>query len=309
MNTPVLVIAFNRPSTLRVLLEQLRSVGATQVFFAVDGPRTTRPEDGPKVAEVKALIRDFFEPSPERCLFQTENLGIRRGPPAAITWFFSHVSEGIILEDDCIPGDDFFPFMAWGLTQYRDQPRVKLLAGFNRFGDIGGPSSFQFIKSAMIWGWASWRRAWAEYDPNFELWSQEQNRRKLRLWLGSFPVWDYWREAVEMVRQGQLVTWDVAWCWSVFLGKGLVVMPRTSLVRNIGFSGDGTNTTGGVGSDERSQVSAGSLKPPYLPPRRQEPNLSLQGRIDRKEFWRTDLLLTTRLKHRLKSLLVGKHVS
>jgi hypothetical protein len=296
LKIPVLVIAFNRPSTLKVLLAALMKAGATDVYFAVDGPRPQRLDEPAKVEEVKALIWNTFSPAPDHCLFQESNLGIRRGPPTAISWFFSLVNEGIILEDDCIPGEDFFPFAAWSLDRYRDEPRVKMIAGFNRFGSIPGRASFRFVKSAMIWGWASWRRAWADYDPEFTKWTAETDRRRLRQWLGAFPVRDYWREAVAMVSKGQLVTWDVAWCWTVFNCRGLVVMPRTSLIRNIGFDGDGTNTVGGAASDDRSRILAGELRPPYAEPKKVVPDLGLQRQIDRAEFWRTSQVFVSRLK-------------
>lgn len=112
LNLPVLVIAFNRPETLAVLLGALRQAGATNVYFAVDGPRAGRPDDQARVAAVKALIQNEFAPAPDHCLFQPANRGIRWAPPAAISWFFSQVEEGAILEDDCIPGEDFFPLSA-----------------------------------------------------------------------------------------------------------------------------------------------------------------------------------------------------
>jgi hypothetical protein len=293
VNTPILVIAFNRPETLRVLLQALRAQNCQNVYFAVDGPRTQRPDDAPKVGQVKELIDEVFAPSAERCLYQGTNLGIRKGPPAAITWFFSQVEEGIILEDDCIPGEGFFPFVNWALNEYRSEDRVKVISGFNRFSPQSWPESFRFVKTAMIWGWASWRRAWKDYDPEMRSWDDPQVRRKFRRWAGSFPVYDFWRESIHCVQSGRLVTWDVAWCWTVFQQEGLGVFPRVSLIQNIGFGDDATNTGGG---DERALVRAGVLSTPYLAPSQLAPDRALQRALDRKEFWRTALTLGGRLK-------------
>jgi hypothetical protein len=305
MNVPVLVIAFNRSSTLRVLLDRLLSVGASDVYFAIDGPRPGRPDDVAKVEAVKRAIQDTFNPDDGHFLVQSKNLGIRRGPPAAISWFFSMVELGVILEDDCIPGDDFFPFMAWALERYKNEDRVKMIAGFNRFGRIPGPESFRFIKSAMIWGWASWRRAWVDYDPEFIRWGTPEDRRKLDRWLGSFPVRDYWREAMAMVSRGQLITWDTAWCWTIFNQQGLVVLPSVSLIQNIGFGSDATNTNSNGTVDERSLIMPTSLPPPYREPKRMMPDNRLQRRIDRKEFWRTDSLIITIAWKHLRSYLIS----
>jgi len=310
LKVPVLVIAFNRSSTLRVLLDRLLSVGASDVYFAIDGPRPGRPDDVAKVEAVKRAIQDAFNPDDGHFLVQSKNLGIRRGPPAAISWFFSMVEMGIILEDDCIPGDDFFPFMAWTLERYKNNENVKMIAGFNRFGRIPGPESFRFIKSAMIWGWASWRRAWVDYDPEFIRWRTPEDKRKLDRWLGPFPVRDYWREAVAMVSRGQLITWDTAWCWTIFNLQGLVIMPSVSLIKNIGFGNDATNTTSNGNIDERSLIQPLHLSFPYREPKRMEPDYYLQYRINRKEFWRTDALITNRFwkcfRTVLKSFKLGE---
>jgi len=252
-----------------------------------------RPEDASKVAQVKEVIRDECGPSEERCLYQSTNLGIRHGPPTAISWFFDQVDEGIILEDDCIPGEGFFSFVQWALDTYRDNERVKLVSGFNRFSPCPWPESCRFVKTSMIWGWASWRRAWTGYDSEMRSWDDPAVRRNFRRWAGSFPVYDAWRTSIEWVRIGKLVTWDVAWCWAVFQDQGLAVMPRVSLIRNIGFGLDSTNTFGG---DERAQVIPGRLAQPFVTPRKVAPDLHFQRRLDKKEFWRADDTLAGRLR-------------
>jgi hypothetical protein len=284
-SVPVLIIAFNRPSTLRVLLDRLAELGVREVYFAVDGPRSHRPEDFAKVQEVKALIDERFHPAKDHCLFQERNLGIRWAPPAAISWFFSKVEAGVILEDDCIPGESFFPFVQWALEKYEPVDQVKLVAGFNRFGESPFPESHRFIKTAYIWGWATWRRAWKDYDPYMARWTELDQRRKLDRWLGAFPVRDFWRETRDMVLRNSLVTWDVAWCWTVYNQRGLTVFPRVSLIQNIGFGEDATNTGGGA-SDPRSLIRAKSLPLPFVAPLRLAPDLKIQSQIDREEFWR-----------------------
>lgn len=292
MNTPVLVVGFNRPETLAVLLRTLQEHGATNLYFALDGPRVGHATDGQRVAESRALIEKAFHPHPSRCLYQSSNLGIRKGPPAAITWFFEQVEEGIILEDDCIPSEDFFPFVQGALEKYRHVDQVKLISGFNRFSPQPWPESYRFVKTAMIWGWASWRRAWSKYDPDMKSWDHPLARREFRTWAGSFPVFDYWRTTIDWVRIGKIVTWDVAWCWTVFSDRGLGVMPRVSLIRNIGFGSDSTNTQSG---DAREKVLPGRLPQPYIGPERLRPDRTLQRRLDRAEFWRTDDTVTGRL--------------
>jgi hypothetical protein len=54
---------------------------------------------------------------------------------------------------------------------------------------------------------------------------------------------------VEANAKGTLKTWAVFWYASVFQRRGLCLHPRSSLVKNIGFDGSGTNC-GGDGKDK-----------------------------------------------------------
>lgn len=48
-----------------------------------------------------------------------------------ITCFFENESEGIILEDDCLPSDSFFSFCSTLLEKYMDDDRIGHIPGSN----------------------------------------------------------------------------------------------------------------------------------------------------------------------------------
>ncbi|HEY7823002.1 MAG TPA: hypothetical protein VIG24_09225, partial [Acidimicrobiia bacterium] len=101
MTEPVLIIAFNRPDHLKVLIERLREVQPRSIYLAVDGPRG--PQDEAQVRECQALASTIDWTEDVHTQFQDSNLGCGNGVTAAITWFFDNVGRGIILEDDIIP--------------------------------------------------------------------------------------------------------------------------------------------------------------------------------------------------------------
>ena len=80
-------------------------------------------------------------------------------------FFVATAPQGIILEDDCLPGEDFFRYAAAALDFYRDDPQVMHINGSSFFPlREETPYSAFFYRYAHIWGWASWRRAWKYYD-------------------------------------------------------------------------------------------------------------------------------------------------
>ncbi len=52
-----------------------------------------------------------------------------------LNWFFENVEQGIILEDDCVPNESFFPFCQELLERYRDDLRVMQISGTNYLFD------------------------------------------------------------------------------------------------------------------------------------------------------------------------------
>src|SRR5688572_19370360 len=102
-DTPVLFIIFNRPDLTKQVFEAIRKAKPSRLYIAADGPRENILGEGEKCNEARRIASDIDWECKVRTLFRDENLGCGKGPTNAITWFFSHETEGIILEDDCLP--------------------------------------------------------------------------------------------------------------------------------------------------------------------------------------------------------------
>lgn len=59
---------------------------------------------------------------------------MRYAPANSYKNAFDHTEQLIVLEDDCVPHRDFFPYMAEMLERYKDDTRIGLISGFNHFG-------------------------------------------------------------------------------------------------------------------------------------------------------------------------------
>lgn len=152
-SVPILFIVFNRPDPTQQVFEKIRQIRPQQLFIAADGPRENQPDDKINCAQVRAIINRIDWDCQVQTLFSEKNLGCGKAVSNAITWFFEHVEEGIILEDDCVPDVSFFDFCKAMLEQYRNNPHVMMISGTSfLYNRIESRESYFFSKYYSIWG-------------------------------------------------------------------------------------------------------------------------------------------------------------
>lgn len=233
---PILFIVFNRLETAMAVLAAIAVERPARLYIAADGPRVARPEEASRTKQVReAVLAAIDWPCDVRVQFQEHNLGCRRGVVAAIDWFFANEPEGIILEDDVVPSPDFFRFCADMLDRYRDEPRVMMVSGTNLLGAGVESDTFFFSSLGSIWGWASWRDAWAKYDVDMKGWG-EPLAAQLRKRHGHATA-RYLRHIFDFHHKHAVDTWDTQWSYTVHAQDGLAVMTSSNLIRNIGIIG------------------------------------------------------------------------
>ncbi len=243
--SPVLFLVFNRPDTTERVFEAIRRAKPPRLYVAADGPRTTRENEASLCEATRQIATKVDWPCEVHTLFRTENLGCKVAVSSAIDWFFDHEPEGMILEDDCLPEPSFFPYCDELLAKYRDDERVGMISGDNFISRQWQPEeSYYFSKINHIWGWASWRRAWAHYDVNVSNWPTHNAQKLLRK---VFPRCKqsqrYWQDQFDKVHLGEIDTWDYQWTLTCFAKAYLSCMPKVNLITNIGFGANATHTT------------------------------------------------------------------
>lgn len=245
MSAPaVLFIVFNRPDTTAQVLAAIRRARPARLYVAADGPRADRPHELALCEHVRRTAMQVDWPCEVRSLFRERNLGCRVAVSTAIDWFFEHEEAGVILEDDCLPSPDFFPYCAELLERHREDERVMAICGSN-YAKLGRSSaaSYYFSYFADVWGWATWRRAWRLYDRDMLRWPAFKQQGGL-VTLSGGRAWHeaYWEEKFNAVAAHQIDTWDYQWIFSVIDQHGLACYPVRNLVSNLGFRSDATHT-------------------------------------------------------------------
>jgi hypothetical protein len=232
---------------LRQVIDAIRPVAPTRLFVACDGPNPTRPGEAEKVAATRAVIEHEIDwPCHIERLYSDVNQGCRLGVSRAISWFFEQVEEGIILEDDCVPHTDFFPYCTNLLERYRHDTRVWCISGNNfQNGQWRGDSSYYFSRYNHCWGWASWRRCWKHYDCNLSQWPALRDSGLLSTIFEDPLERDYWNCIWQrFVDIGEPDSWCYIWTFTCLANSGLTALPNRNLVSNVGFGEDATHTTG-----------------------------------------------------------------
>jgi hypothetical protein len=167
---PILFLVFNRPETTARVFEAIRNAKPSRLYIAADGPRDFIYNEYAVCAKTREIASRVDWDCDVETLFRAENLGCKAAVSSAISWFFSHEEEGIILEDDCLPCESFFYFTTILLEKYRHDERIAHIAGSNfQDGKKVGDGSYYFSDLYNIWGWATWKRVWKDYDAELRL--------------------------------------------------------------------------------------------------------------------------------------------
>jgi hypothetical protein len=276
------MVAFNRPEKTRRVLEAVRAAAPRRLYLAVDGPRADVPSDVERCERTRRVLDDITWPCEVQRLYRPNNLGCKRGVAAAIDWFLAHEESGLILEDDCVPAADFFPFCADLLERYRDTPEVMMIGGHNELGTWDATeASYLFTRTAPIWGWATWRRAWARYDPAMTRWGDPATRAAVRSRM-SLTEYRIFSQKFDSVYEGRLDSWGFAWTLALLINGGVSVMPARNVITNIGFDSEATHTR--RPSRREGVVPTHPIERPLRHPPSTTPDNSFERALFKKRF-------------------------
>lgn len=275
--TPILFMVFNRLDTTKEVFRQIERVKPQKLYLAADGARDHVPDEGAKVKNVRSyLLNNITWECDVKTYFRDQNNGCRKACIDAIDWFFSHEEMGIILEDDCFPTVSFFYFCQELLKRYKNTYKIWHINGNNyNLNKRHLKYDYGFCNYPQVWGWATWKRAWLNYDSNLDGfdantiypfkkklgWSDKEYKIEQKKWI--------------LVKQSKIDTWDYQWHFSVFSNSGLCIVPRENQISNIGFSDKATHTKSF--DRHRAGLKTGELSFPLRHPQ----TLSVNKKVNR----------------------------
>lgn len=246
MNTPVLLITFNRSEHTRRVLEAIKAAKPKDLYVFQDGAREGNEKDMAKCDEVRRVIEDLTRNVDwvVHTLYSRKNLGCGPGPMTALNWFFSENEMGIVLEDDAVPHPDFFSYAEELLLRYKDDESVCAIGSMNVDTQKWGDGSYYFsMMNRNFCAWATWRRAWERFDLRLLDVSRRQLSKVLR-WYGCGVLErEYWCDRLDDVHKDGCGgrSWDMQFFMSIWLNHGKGIVPNVNLSSNIGIVGEATH--------------------------------------------------------------------
>jgi hypothetical protein len=243
LSTPCLLIIFNRPDTTKYVFDEIRKVRPIKLFVAADGPRLNIKKDQHQCKLAKKVIENIDWNCELFTRFRESNLGCKNSVTDSINWFFSHVDSGIILEDDCVPSQSFFLFCEQLLCRFHDDHRIGMISGNNHY-KITDEESYHFSKHGLIWGWATWKRAWIKNDLYMNLYKTVDIDNLFSNIFQSKKAIKYWKVILNSAFSNEIDTWDYQWAFARYINNLLTIRPNKNLVANIGFGKKAAHTKG-----------------------------------------------------------------
>lgn len=249
IDLPVALIFFVRPNTFQKVFDKVKKARPSKLFLIQDGPRADHPGDIENVMACRKIAEDIDWECEVYRNYSEVNLGCGKRPATGIDWLFSHVNYAVILEDDCIPNDSFFPYMKELLEKYKNDERIGIISGFNHFKEWDcGEYSYCFTKTGATLGWGTWRRVWEKYDymvssiksPYIQqlLTNEIEYSRAAKARISS------WKKAnLDVSGQKKISYWDIQFGFVKYTQSLLCIVPNHNLIYNIGAGEGATHTS------------------------------------------------------------------
>lgn len=253
LETPVLLLAFNRPEKTSQVFESIRQVKPKKLYVAVDAPRQGRIDDIEKNKKVKEIVKNVDWPCETHYLFHNQNLGCSLSGFTAWSWIFETEDRMIFIEDDGLATKSAFYFVQEMLNRYKDDTRIAYVGAVN-FGPKYGDSSYFFSRfpdSTYFMG--TWKRVHDLYDFDLDTYPTISIENTFN---NSFFSWQeklirkqQFKAYIKSVNcNRRMTTYDIQMLYLAHAYNMYSIYPNINMVTNIGFDEEATNFSANANS-------------------------------------------------------------
>jgi GT2 family glycosyltransferase len=238
---PIALFVYNRPEHTRRTLSYLQKnllADESRLYIFSDAPKTD--EDRVKVEQVRQLVKAVEGFKSVKVIERKENLGLANSIIDGVTQLVNDYGKVIVFEDDLLSSPFTLQYFDEALKRYEQDEKVMHIGAYMyNLPDKLLPQTF-FFRAATSWGWATWARAWAHFNPDADQLISEFDAKKI----SQFSIegtMNFWRQ-LQQFKAGKNDSWAIRWYASIFLNGGLTLNPSASLIHNIGNDGSGVHS-------------------------------------------------------------------
>jgi hypoxanthine phosphoribosyltransferase len=238
---PIALFVYNRPQhTERTLkfLQQNELAAESHLYIFSDGAKTFRDEEN--VAAVRKIINKTKGFKSVKVIEKKDNAGLANAVIAGVTQLIEEYDQVIVFEDDLITSPHTLHYFNEALSRYSEEEKVMHIGAYMYPLKSENLSQSFFYRAATSWGWATWGRAWKNFEPNIDVLLKQFDKKKK----AAFSIdnkMNFWKQMQEF-KKGKNNSWAIRWYASIFLKDGLTLNPSQSLVNNIGHDGTGVHS-------------------------------------------------------------------
>lgn len=237
----VAIPAYSRADLLAELLAVLPADRVTRVYVSIDGSALGAEA---AVAETVRVAREFAATAPFEMFVHAlpSNVGVAVNVLGALEWMLRHEERGVLLEDDCHPIPEFFDFIDESLNVYAVRDDVWLSCGTQMAPAELIDGTHALCPIPLMWGWGTTRAKWAIARVGLDETLRASRVRWMWRAMVASPVERYWHAGMRRAADGRVDTWDLPLVYAMRRAPAVCVLPRTSLVTNVGDDVRATHT-------------------------------------------------------------------
>jgi hypothetical protein len=237
----VLLIFFCRPEPLFTVFEQIKLARPSKLYLYQDGARENRPDDIENVMKCRDIVKEIDWECEVFYKYQEKNFGCDPSEFISQKWMFENEEYGIVLEDDDVPSQSFFPFCKEMLEKYKHDDRIGVICGMNNIGiNKDSPYSYTFARTGSIWGWATWKRNVDLWEEDYEWLDDKYALRLLEKSIGKTDFKNLLKVSQKHKSTGKAY-YETILGSSVLLNSKLNIIPSKNLISNIGIGANATH--------------------------------------------------------------------
>lgn len=238
---PIIIFAYNRPSHFKRVMIALQNYKIkNQIYLFLDGPKNAKD----KINQIdilgsitrKGKFNKFYK-NQIKVFKNKHNLGLAKSITKGLDRISKIHESFIVLEDDVIPYVNMIPFFTNCIKKYQSVSNIAAICGYQFLNFQKNPNRIEtkFLKHFIPWGWATWSKNWKDYRKVNKFKDIRNNKKNIPNFITKLK-----KKLVS--KNSKKNYWSLNYMFHNYLKNNYFVFPNSSLVKNIGFDGSGTNS-------------------------------------------------------------------